>query len=66
MFILMIISMIIRINNEPLLEKEEFSINLNKKDIADADHMHAKRVCKDFSKKLDEYHSLHLKNDILL
>ena len=52
MFILMIISMIMRINNEPLPEKEEFSINLNMKDIADADHMHAKRVCKDFSKKI--------------
>ena len=39
-------------SNEPLPEKEEFSINLKKKDIADADHMHAKRVCKDFSKKI--------------
>ena len=39
-------------SNEPLPEKEEFFINFKKKDIADADHMHAKRVCKDFSKKI--------------
>ena len=28
-------------------KKEEFYSNLNKKDITNADYMHAKRVCKD-------------------
>ena len=36
-------------------------------DIADADYMHAKRICKDFEiKKLGQYHDLYLKSDILL
>ena len=36
-------------------------------DNADADHIHAKRVCKDFEiKKLGEYHDLYLKSDTLL
>ena len=48
-------------------EKEEFYCNLNKEDIADADYMHAKRVCKDFEiKKLGEYHDLYLQTDTLL
>ena len=35
--------------------------------IADADYMHAKRICKDFEiKKLGQYHDLYLKSDILL
>ena len=34
-------------------------------DIADADYMHAKRVCEDFEiKHLDEYHDLYLESDI--
>ena len=42
-------------------KKEEFCSNLNTKDIADTDYMHAKRVCKDFEiKKLGEYHDLYL------
>ena len=36
-------------------------------DIADADYMHAKRICKDFEiKKLGQDHDLYLKSDILL
>ena len=36
-------------------------------DIADADYMHAKRICKDFEiKKFGQYHDLYLKSDILL
>ena len=34
-------------------------------DIIDADYMHAKKVCKDFEKKLGEYHDLHVKCDTL-
>ena len=48
-------------------KKKEFRSNLNTKDIADTDYMHAKRVCKDFEiKKLGEYHDLYLKIDTLL
>ena len=36
-------------------------------DIADANYMHGKKVCKDFEiKNLGEYHDLHLKSDTLL
>ena len=36
-------------------------------DITDADHMHPKRVCKNFKiKSLSEYHDLFLKNVTLL
>ena len=35
-------------------------------EIADADYMQAKRVCKDFEiKNSDEYHDLYLKSDAL-
>ena len=35
-------------------------------DITDADYMHTKRVCKDFSiKNLGEYHYFYLKSGIL-
>ena len=34
--------------NKTLLGKEDFYSNLNIKDIADWDHAHVKRVCKDF------------------
>ena len=48
-------------------EKEDFYSNLNPEDIADADYMHAKRVCKDFEiKNLGEYHDLYLESDVLL
>ena len=35
------------INETTLPEKEEFYSNLNIENITDADHKHAKRVCKD-------------------
>ena len=35
-------------------------------DITDADYIHAKTVCKNFEKKLGEYHGLHLKSDTFL
>ena len=38
--------------------------HLNMESIADADHAHAKRVCKDFEiKNLGEYHDLYLQSD---
>ena len=49
------------------MAKEESYNNLNMEDITDANHMHAKKVCKDFQiKNLSEYHNLYLKNDTLL
>ena len=35
-------------------------------DITDADHVHAKRVCKDFEIKNLEYHDLYVQSDTLL
>ena len=36
-------------------------------DLTDADHMHGKRVCKDFElKQLGDYHDLYVKSDTLL
>ena len=53
--------------NETSMAKEESYNNLNMEDITDANHMHAKKVCKDFQiKNLSEYHNLYLKNDTLL
>ena len=50
-----------------LVEKEEFYSNLNMKDIADADYMHAKRVYKNSEiNNLSEYYDLYHKNDPLL
>ena len=50
-----------------LCGKEEFCSNLNMKDIADVDSLHAKRVCKDFEiKNLCEYHDFYLKSDTFL
>ena len=43
-----------KFNETTLPEKEEFYSNLNIKDITDADYMHAKKVCKDFEKKIWE------------
>ena len=48
--------------NETLPEKEEFYSHLNMEDIADADYVHAKRVCKN----LGEYHDLYVQRDTLL
>ena len=56
-----------KFNEATLPEKEEFYSNLNMEDITDADHMHAKRVRKDFEiKKWGEYHYLYLRNNTLL
>ena len=56
-----------KFNETTLPEREEFYSNLNPEDITDADYMHGKRVCKDFeTKKLGDYHDLHLKSDELL
>ena len=53
--------------DETSMAKEESYNNLNMEDITDANHMHAKKVCKDFQiKNLSEYHNLYLKNDTLL
>ena len=47
--------------------EEEFYSNLIMENIADADYMRPKRVCKDFEiKNLGEYHYLNLKRDISL
>ena len=54
-----------KFNGTSLPEKQEFYINLNMEGITDADNMHGKRVCKDFEKKLGEYHDLYLKHDTL-
>ena len=56
-----------KFNETSLPGKEEFYSNLNREDIADADYMHAKRVCKDLEiKNLGEYHDLYLRSDTLL
>ena len=50
-----------------LPEKEEFYSNLNMEDITDADDMHPKWLCKNFSiKNLCEYHDFYFKSDTLL
>ena len=37
-----------KLNETKFLEKEEFYSNLYLENITDADHMHPKKVCKDF------------------
>ena len=50
-----------------LPEQKSTHGNLNMRDIADADYMYAKRICKDFEiKDLGEYHDLYLKSDTFL
>ena len=50
-----------------LPEKEGFYSQLNMEDIADADYVHAKRVCKDFEiKDLGKYHDFYVQSDALL
>ena len=53
--------------NETLLpEIDDFYSHLNMEDITDADHVYAKRVCKDFEiKDLGEY-DLSVQSDTLL
>ena len=56
-----------KFNETPILEKEDFYLNLNMEDITDADYAHAKRVCKDFEKKnLGKSHHLYVQSDTLL
>ena len=46
-------------------DKEAFQSNLNMEDIADVDHRHAKRVFKNLSKNLRDYHDLYVQSDTL-
>ena len=56
-----------KINKTSLPKKEDFYSHLNMEDIIAADHVQAKRVCKDFEiKNLGEYHDLYLHSDTLL
>ena len=56
-----------KFNETSLREKKDFYSHLNMKDITDADHAHATRVCKDFEiKKLGDYHDSYVQNDTLL
>ena len=56
-----------KFNETSLPEKEDFYSHLNMEDIADADDVHAKRVCKDFEiKNLGKYHDLYDQRDPLL
>ena len=41
-----------KFNENVLPEKGDFYIHLNMEDIADADYMYAKRVCKDLKIKI--------------
>ena len=48
-------------------DKEAFYSSLNKEDITDVDHRHAKRVFEKFNKKnLGDYHDLYVQSDTLL
>ena len=55
-----------KFNETSLPENKDFYSSLNMEDIADADYMHKKRVCKDFLKKLEEYNDLYIQNNTLL
>ena len=56
-----------KFNKTSLPEKKELCSNLNMKDTADADYMHAKKVYKDFEIKiLCEYHDCILNATLLL
>ena len=51
-----------KFNETSLPENKGFYSNLNLEDIADADYMHVKRICKDFEiKNSGEHHDLYLK-----
>ena len=51
-----------KFNETSLPENKGFYSNLNLEDIADADYMHVKRICKDFEIKISgEHHDLYLK-----
>ena len=56
-----------KFNETTLPETEEFYSKLNMEDIADADYIHIKRVCKDFEiKNSGKYYDLYLKGDTLI
>ena len=56
-----------KLNESSLPEKEYFYSHSKMEDITDADHVHAKRVCKHFeTKKWGEYHDLHVQSNTLL
>ena len=56
-----------KLNESSLPEKEYFYSHSKMEDITDADHVHAKRVCKHFErKKCGEYHDLHVQSNALL
>ena len=56
-----------KLNESSLPEKEYFYSHSKMEDITDADHVHAKRVCKHFErKKCGEYHDLHVLSNTLL
>ena len=56
-----------RFDKTSLPDKENFYSSLNKEDITDVDHRHAKRVFKKFNNKnLGNYYDLYVQSDTLL
>ena len=56
-----------RFDEASLPDKEAFYSSLNKEDITDVDHMHAKRVLKEFNNKnLGDYYDLYVQSYALL
>ena len=56
-----------KFNETSLPDKESFYSNLNKEDITDVDHRHAKRVFKSLgNKNLGDYYDLYVQSDTLL
>ena len=56
-----------KFNETSLPEKEDFYSHLNMEDIPNADHVHRKRVCKNFKiKSLGEYDDLYVQSNTLL
>ena len=66
MFILLNIWMIEKnlVKHHYLKKKKKYS-HLNTEEITHADQVHTKRVCKDFEKKLGEYHDLYVQSNTL-
>ena len=56
-----------RFDEISLPDKEAFYSSLNKEDITDVDHRHAKRVFQKLNNKnLGDYHDLYVQSDTLL
>ena len=56
-----------RFNETSLPDKKELYINLNVRDITDADFKHAKRFWRDFAlKNPRDFHDFHIQIDMLL